>query len=73
MAQQKVTVTIVQVSRTVGSRDDTTYSTGDDPQYHLPGADYDQTIAALRRAGFEVVDTFGDALDQQGLGTPTGT
>ena len=65
MAQQRVTVTILQVSRTVAGRDAMDHIAEDGRLFHLPGADYDQTITALRRAGFEVADTLGDALDQQ--------
>ena len=60
MAQQRVTVTIVQIEKPAGDRDGTTYITGDDPPYYLPGADHDATIKALRAAGFQVWDRLND-------------
>ena len=60
MAQQRVTVTILQVSRPAGDRDHLGHWSEDDHLFHLPGADHNATIKALRAAGFQVWDRLND-------------
>ena len=58
----KARVAVVQIVRT---RDGVTMATGDVREYHLPGADANETAEALLEAGFEPVDgDIEDLLDQ---------
>ena len=59
----KATVTLVHVQRR--DEPDGIMVTGGTPGYWLPGAGFAATVAALRGAGFEPVDSVGLALDEQ--------
>ena len=61
MKKEKVTAVLVQVER---SRDGVLVG-GDTPSYRLPSADYNETIQALREAGFELVDRIEDMLEDE--------
>ena len=60
----KETVTIVQVTKTMGDPDDMGTISGGERDYYLPGADCDATLEALRGAGFKVVESIGELLDE---------
>ena len=59
MAQDKTNVVIIQVERSGG----VATAGGETPMFRLRRGDYDETIAALRAAGFQVVDSIQDAFD----------
>lgn len=54
-------ITIVQIMRTANG---IIRITGDCPTFVLPSADRDGTIAALKAAGFQAIDSIVAALDQ---------
>ena len=63
MADEKVRVTLVTLTREPTDQRDLGTFTGDSSRYYLPGADYHETQKALLAAGFTVADTIQEAID----------
>ena len=65
----RVTLVNVERERPVRVPDDMEWKgtvTGDGPDYFLPGANYEATVEALHDAGFKIVDSIKDALEDDG-------
>ena len=66
MTRQQITViTIDRDANKYSDMDDLGTITSDGKYYYLPGADQQQTAAALRSAGFQTTDTIDDAFTAQ--------
>ena len=61
MAQEQVTVAMLQLQRRSGGM---ASPVGDERLYVLKGGDFEETVRALKDAGFEPFDSVQDAIDR---------
>ena len=64
MARNRVTVTVLEVTKEITGSMPVTQPRGDTLLYYLPGADYEKTNSALLKAGFKLADQVDEVLNE---------